>query len=244
MRYRWTLLATVAVALLPGAHAHGQNADSAEVYNHRLSLAELGQTVQATRNLNAALKADPGLAATLNPQGTGQPRSLSIAQVSTRLERVPAARDAITSAGMTARSYTVALMSLAVAGAQYGAVQQGAAPATPAVAANIRLYRDNQAQFKTWGREFAAMGARPVKSANPDLEQASSMAGDPDMVLPTPAGQDPDMERPSPTAGAADLSKPTPASANPDIEVPKANPNDPDAVRPTPAAKNPDMETP
>ena len=55
MRYRWTLLAAVAVALLPGAHAHGQNADSAEVYNHRLSLAELGQAVQATRNLNATL---------------------------------------------------------------------------------------------------------------------------------------------------------------------------------------------
>ncbi len=244
MRYQWTLLATAAVALLPGVRAHGQNADSAEVYNHRLSLAELGQTVQATRNLNTALKANPGLAATLNPQGSGQPRNLSIGQLSARLEQASAARDAITSAGMTPRSYTVAMMALAVTGAQYDAVQQGAAPATPAVASNIKLYRDNQAQFRTWGREFAAMGAPPVVNANPDLEQASPLAGDPDMQQPTPAGRNPDMERPSPTAGAADLSKPTPASANPDIEVPKANPNDPDAVQPTPAAKNPDVETP
>lgn len=186
MRYRWTLLALAAVTLLPGARAHGQNADSAEVYNHRLTMQELQQAIQATRNLDAAMKADPGMAQRVNAEASSNQDGETLDAIAARLGRDPAVKKAIASAGMTPRRYTLVFLSLATTATQRAAVKEGASPASPAIADNIRLYEQNQAQFEAWGREMAAM--QPQASASPNT--------DPDLTRPQPARTNPDMEKP------------------------------------------------
>lgn len=156
--------------LLYASPAAGQQADSLEVYNHRLSLEELGRAVAATRNLDSVLRADSSMAARINPRTVAPGPAPTIDAIASRLAREPAADRAITTTGLTARSYTVAMLSLSASARGLGTVRDGGTPPTQAIADNIRLYQDNRDQFKAWSRELAAMRARPV-NADPDLER-------------------------------------------------------------------------
>lgn len=185
MRYRG--IAFAALALLAGSTSgRAQNPDSVEVYDHRLTMKELQQAVQATHNLDAAMKADPTLARRINAEASGNQDAETLDAIAARLEREPAVKKAITSAGLTPRNYTLVFLSLATTATQRAAVSEGAAPATPAIAGNIKLYEANKAQFEAWGREMAAMQPQATPSPGPG----------PDADLPKPASKDPDMEKP------------------------------------------------
>ena len=195
MRFQRIATALLGAMVLGAVPARGQQADSVEVYNHQLSLEELGKAVAATGNLDAVLRADTSMAARINPRTTAPGPAPTIESIAGRLAREPAANEAITAAGLTTRSYTVAMLSLSASARGLSAVRNGAQPASPAIADNIRLYQENKAQFQAWSRELAAMRARPV-SGDPDLEGPQPTAGNPDYASPTPAAKNPDMESP------------------------------------------------
>lgn len=187
--------ALLGAVLLHATSAAGQQADSLEVYNHRLSLEELGKAVAATRNLDAALRADTSMAARINPRTVTPGPAPTIEAIASRLAREPAANRAIMATGLTPRSYTVAMLSLSASARGLGAVRNGGNPPSTAIADNIQLYRDNRDQFKAWSRDLASMQARPL-NADPDFEQAQPTRGDPDFVSPTSPAKNPDMETP------------------------------------------------
>jgi hypothetical protein len=162
IRIAWTALA-VATALATSPAA-AQQSDSVEVYNHRLNLAELEKAMQATRNLNAAMQADPDMARRINVEASGPQKPETLDQISARLGKDPAVRKALSAAGLTPRAYTLTFLALATTGTQQASANAGAQPATPAIAANILLYQQNKAKFEQWGTELRAMQPNPDRA--------------------------------------------------------------------------------
>jgi hypothetical protein len=146
--------------LLGGAAAQDESvdmgADAAAVAEYRLSEDALAKFTQATRNLGAALKADPGLEGRMDQKAAGNG---TIAEAVAVYESEPAVRRAIESADMTSTEYITFMyaMTQAAMGAwlvqQYG--EQQLPPDTPRE--NVDFYLANADKIAALSREMQAL---------------------------------------------------------------------------------------
>jgi len=118
--------------------------DEQEVKNYVLTDAGLAKYSQAARQL-AAMDAEQTGACEESEDGED---AQSISDVVAKMDRYPAAKNAITSAGMTTREYVVFSFALLQTGlAVWGADQTGG-QAAGASAANVAFYKKNEANLK------------------------------------------------------------------------------------------------
>ncbi|MGH7520642.1 MAG: hypothetical protein ACREMI_05145 [Gemmatimonadales bacterium] len=146
MRWRWVVLALAAAlfAAAPG-RAAAQNADSREIAAYRLTEATLAKYLRAS----GALAAVPKPASADADDDAEDADDPSIAQIAAKYDSIPAARRAISAAGLTTREYVVFTFALFQAGMGAWVVeQQGWSKLPPDVArANVEFYQRHKAQI-------------------------------------------------------------------------------------------------
>lgn len=152
MRTRLTARAGVIVmmvALLPLLTAVAQNADTREIATYRLTDSTLTRYLRASR----ALAAVPTPRSAEDEKDEDDP---SIALIAAKYDSIPAARRAITGAGLTTREYVVFTFALFQAGmAAWVVEQQGWSKLPPDVArANVEFYQRHKAQIDSMTAEI------------------------------------------------------------------------------------------
>lgn len=112
---RWSALCALAFALqiliVDHVSAQGDDPDTKALAGYRLTDEGVENFAQASRNLVAALKADPGLERVMEGSGEG-----TIAETAAMYDAQPAVRKAIESANMTSLEYVTFLGSMIQAG--------------------------------------------------------------------------------------------------------------------------------
>ena len=118
--------------------------DEQEIQNYVLTDAGLAKYSQAARQL-----------ATMDAKQTGaceesedSEEAQSISDVVAKFDRYPAAKSAITSAGMTPREYVVFAFALLQTGLAVWGAQQSGGQAAGASAANVAFYKKNEPFLK------------------------------------------------------------------------------------------------
>ena len=110
---RWSVLCAFILALLIVGHvsAQGGDADEKALAEYRLTDEGLEKFIQASRNLAAAVKADPRLAGALEGADDG-----TIEETAARYDSQPSVRRAMESADMTSAEYLTFMYSMIQAG--------------------------------------------------------------------------------------------------------------------------------
>ena len=157
MNLRLVVLALAALLLGTPGRSTAQDADSREVAAYRLSEATLAKFLRASRAMAAAAKpapADTGDDAEDRDDDDDDDDddaedSKSIAEIAAFYDANPAARRAITGAGLTTREYVVFSFALFQAGMGAWLVeQQGWSKLPPDVArTNVEFYQRHKAQL-------------------------------------------------------------------------------------------------
>ena len=131
------------------AHAAGSgDADLRELSRYTLTLTDIRKYAAANANLAKQPKAEQE-----EDEAEDEDDDESLNAMTAKIERMPAARKAIESAGLTARQYAVITMALIQASMAQFAVEQGADPAKVARdasvnPANIRFVKENKAELE------------------------------------------------------------------------------------------------
>lgn len=140
----------IVVALLPLLAAAAQNADSREIATYRMTDATLAKFIRASRAMAAVAKPAPSdTAEGAEDDDESSDADQSIAQIAGMYDTIPAARRAITGAGLTTREYVVFTMTLFQAGMGAWLVeQQGWDKLPPEIAReNVLFYQRHKAQL-------------------------------------------------------------------------------------------------
>ena len=140
-RFHRLLGALTLVLLLPSLAAAD---DEQEIKNYVLTDAGLAKYSQAARQLAAMDAAQTGACEESEDGEDAQ----SISDVVAKFDRYPAAKNAITSAGMTTREYVVFSFALLQTGLAVWGAEQTGGQATAASAANVAFYKKNEANLK------------------------------------------------------------------------------------------------
>jgi hypothetical protein len=138
------LVGVLLVALASSALA--QDADSREIAAFRLTDATLAKFIRASRAMAAVAKATPADTTDADDESESSP---AIAEIAAFYDANPAARRAITGAGLTTREYVVFTFALFQAGMGAWLVeQQGWSKLPPDFArANVEFYQRHKAQL-------------------------------------------------------------------------------------------------
>jgi hypothetical protein len=160
------------VATSSVGQAHG-NSDLREISAYTLTMPKYKQLIAAMLNLGKAAQADPSVGGAL--EGSG---NLTVDQATARLVSVPAAKRAITSAGLTPREFTIAQGAMLQAGMSYGIMKQyklspdSVSKSTGVSKANLEFFRANEAEIERLGKQMEGMA--PRESATTQHEDADS----------------------------------------------------------------------
>jgi hypothetical protein len=152
MNLRLVVLALAALLLGTPGRSTAQNADSREIAAYRLTEATLAKFLRAARVMAAVQKPhsadadDDAEDADDDEKDNDDP---SLTQIAAKYDSIPAARRAITGAGLTTREYVVFTFALFQAGMGAWVVeQQGWSKLPPDVArANVEFYQRHKAQI-------------------------------------------------------------------------------------------------
>ncbi len=131
------------------AYAAGSgDADLRELSRYTLTLTDIRKYAAANANLAKQPKAEQE-----DDEADDEDDDESLSAMTAKIERMPAARKAIESAGLTARQYAVITMALIQASMAQFAIDQGADPAKVARdasvnPANIRFVKENKAELE------------------------------------------------------------------------------------------------
>ena len=176
--------AALAAALLLGAlpatsQAQG-DADLQTLAAFRLTESGLGKMEQATRNLAAALK-DPAARAQAEQMATDEDNdSPTLAQIAARYDRIPFAKRAITSAGMSTSEFVTFQFSLLQASmaAAVMEMQQGAALPKGTPPENVEFVRTHRARLEKFGEEMKALNPEAgAETGEPEPEPEPEPTG-------------------------------------------------------------------
>jgi hypothetical protein len=234
-----------------------QPANVEAALNFRFSASEIEAVVHARNRLARAIATTPGLGDQIVAASQGNP---TIDEVIARLRQIPQVKQAYNNAGLTVRQGVLSELALMLTSRAFQESQQSTTnPAiTPAMAANLKLYRQYTDQINAWQSEIA--GQAPVvdpdivgvAGASPDIVQIQN---DPDALQPgnENLAKDPDVQQPGNVniAKYTDITK-QPGNVNiakdPDITKQPGNvnmatdvdvqapsnesPNDPDMINP------------
>jgi hypothetical protein len=128
--------------------------DSREISSYVLTEAGLAKFTEATRNLGASAKK-------MSSECTDAEGPASLDAAVARLDAVPGAKAAITSAGMSTREYLVFTWSIFQNGMAAWALDQPGGKLPPGVAkANVDFYRSHEAAIKKLGLEAESDGCK------------------------------------------------------------------------------------
>ena len=149
------------------------NSDLREISAYTLTMPKYKQLINAMLNLGKAAQAEPSVGGAL--EGSG---NLTLDQATARLGAVPAAKRAVTSAGLTPREFMVAQGAMLQAGMSYGIMKQyklspdSVSKSTGVSKANLEFFRANEAEIERLGKQMESMG--PRESAASEHEEADS----------------------------------------------------------------------
>jgi hypothetical protein len=134
----------------PVQAAGGGDADLRELSRYTLTMADIRKYAAANANLAKHPKAEQEDEDSEDDEGSDNE---SLDEMAARINKMPEARKAIESAGLTARQYAVITMALFQASMAQFAVEQGADPAKVARdasvnPANIRFVKENKAELE------------------------------------------------------------------------------------------------
>ena len=196
--------------------------------NFRFSASEIEAVVQARNRLARAIATTPGLGNQIVAASQGNP---TVDEVIARLRQIPQVKQAYNNSGLTVRQGVLSELALMlhVPGIPgVAAEHHRRAAITPAMAANLKLYKQYTGQINVWQTEIA--GQAPVvdpdivgvAGASPDKVQIQN---DPDALQPgnENLAKDPDVQQP----GNVNIAK------DPDITKQPGNVN---------IAKDPDVQ--
>jgi hypothetical protein len=134
----------ILLELVGPAPARSQSSADAGLETYQLTMPNVRKMATAYEKMDAALKANPALAAKLAKQEGAS----SVEEVIKRIDGEPVLRQAIAGAGISTRDLVLTQFATFTAGMNDFAVKSGAKPPTaPAAAANLRLYQQNRAEF-------------------------------------------------------------------------------------------------
>lgn len=247
------LLAPLLLATAPAAAQQSASAQAA--LNFRFSAAEIEAVVHARNRIARAIATTPGLGNQIVAASAGNP---TVDQVIARLRQIPQVKQAYNNSGLTTRQGVLSELALMLTAQAYQNSQQNPAapPITPAMAANLRLYKQYSGQLMAWQTEISGQGpvvdpdivgvagAYPdnVQLQNdPDVQQPGNvnLAKDPDVQQPgnENLAKDPDVQQPGNVNVARDPDIRQPGNVNmaadPDVQQPgNESPTDPDMVNP------------
>lgn len=132
---------TLALLLPPVAAAD----DEQEIRNYVLTDAGLAKYSQAARQIAMLPGAQSGACEAEDEEETD---AATIDSTAAKFDRYPAAKNAITSAGMTPREYIVFSFALLQTGLAVWGAEQSGGQAQAASAANVAFYKRNEANIK------------------------------------------------------------------------------------------------
>ena len=254
MRIRgpWVVALMLSTAT-PLAAQQPVNVDAA--LNFRFSASEIEAVVHARNRLARAIATTPGLGNQIVAASQGNP---TVDQVIARLQQIPQVKQAYNNSGLTVRQGVLSELALMLTSRAFQESQQSTTdPAiTPAMAANLKLYKQYTDQINVWQSEIA--GQAPVvdpdivgvAGASPDMVQIQNdpdalqpgnenLAKDPDVQQPgnENLATDPDVQKPGNVniAKDPDIKKPGNVNMATDVDVQQPSnesPNDPDMVNP------------
>ena len=143
-RSRVVVAVSVLLAALPVTPAAGQGSAEAALKTYLLTMPNIRKMVKAYENLDAALRANPALK---NKAAKGEDAT-SLDNLIAKYEKEPAIRQSYSSAGITVREGVLTQFALLSAGLNAYVVKQGGKPeSTPAAAANLKLYQQNEKEI-------------------------------------------------------------------------------------------------
>jgi len=264
MRVR-SLLVVAATLFATAPVAAQQPANAQAALNFRFSAAEIEAVVHARNSLARAIATTPGLGNQIVAASAGNP---TVDEVVARLKQIPQVKQAYNNAGLTTRQGVMSELALMLTAQAYQNSQQnpGAPAVTPAMEANLQLYKKYSGQLVAWQAEISGQG--PVVDPdivgvsgaypdnlqlrnNPDVQQPGNInvAKDPDIQQPgnVNVAKDPDIRQPGNVNMAKDPDVQQPGNVNmaKDIDVQQPgneSPNDPDMINPI--ATDPDNVSP
>ena len=253
IRIRGLLLLAALLIAMPAMAQQPASAQAA--LNFRFSAAEIEAVVHARNNLARAIAANPGLGNQIVAASAGNP---TVDQVIERLKVLPPVKKAYNNAGLTVRQGVLSELALMLTAKAYQNAQQnpGAPAITPAMAANLQLYKKYSGQLVAWQTEISGRG--PVVDPDivgvagsypdnvtlqndPDAQQPGNvnLAKDPDVKQPgnENLAKDPDVQQPGNVNVAKDPDVRQPGNVNmttdPDVQQPgNESPTDPDMINP------------
>ena len=223
--------------------------------NFRFSASEIEAVVHARNRLARAIATTPGLGDQIVAASQGNP---TVDQVIARLRQIPQVKQAYNNAGLTVRQGVLSELALMLTSRAFQRSQQSTTdPAiTPAMAANLKLYKQYTDQLNAWQSEIAGQAAVVdpdivgVAGASPDMVQIQNdpdalqpgnenLAKDPDVQQPgnENLATDPDVQKPGNVniAKDPDIKKPGNVNMATDVDVQQPSnesPNDPDMINP------------
>lgn len=249
MRARRALLAVMLVAV-PAAAQQSANIQAAE--NFRFSAAEIEALVKARNQLARSIANVPGLGDRIVGCSQGNP---TVNQVISCLQQIAPVKQAFSNQGLTVWQGVMSELALYRTALAYQNSQQnpGAPAITPAMQANLNLYRQYSDQFAVWRSEIGGQPIYDPDFINPFGPSPDNVVGGPDIQQPgnINTATDPDVKAPGNENLATDPDVKQPGNVNvakdPDIKQP-GNVNvstDPD-MRPASnvPASDPDMVNP
>ena len=226
--------------------------------NFRFSASEIEAVVHARNRLARAIATTPGLGNQIVAASQGNP---TIDEVIARLRQIPQVKQAYNNSGLTVRQGVLSELALMLTSQAFQASQQNpSAPAiTPAMAANLKLYKQYTGQIMAWQTEITGQGpggrSRYRRRRGRVPRQSSRSQNDPDALQPgnENLAKDPDVQQPGNVniAKDPDITK-QPGNVNiakdPDVKKQPGNvnmatdvdvqapsnesPNDPDMINP------------
>ena len=178
------LMALILLTATPVVAQQPANVEAA--LNFRFSASEIEAVVHARNRLARAIATTPGLGDQIVAASQGNP---TVDQVIARLRQIPQVKQAYNNAGLTVRQGVLSELALMLTSRAFQRSQQSTTdPAiTPAMAANLKLYKQYTDQINAWQSEIA--GQAPVvdpdivgvAGASPDMVQIQN---DPDALQP------------------------------------------------------------
>jgi len=160
----YVLAAIVAVAHASVAAAQSDDPDIKEINAYRLSEAKLAKFVQASRNLVAAVDANPEL-----KSGELQKENPSLGEMAAFYDSKPPVKRAINSAGMTSREYVTFMLSMFQAGMMSWAAKQPGAKLPPDFPKeNVAFYDAHQKEIEAATAEFKKLDKDEADEDEPE----------------------------------------------------------------------------
>jgi hypothetical protein len=144
MRIGIVVATAMLLELAGAAPAHSQGSADKALETYQLTMPNIRKMVTAYEKMDAALKANPALAA----KAAKEEGVSSMDELIKRLDGEPVVHQAIASAGISSRDLVLTQFAMFTAGMNDWAVTAGAKPPTaPVAAANLRLYQQNRPEI-------------------------------------------------------------------------------------------------